>query len=138
MDEFERAVNAGPGEPAKEAVEGALEEASRRLGVLGDMYEWTPGPAEVEGLDGDDEVEAWIICRARAQVIKKAGARRRREREERAATGSDDGAAGAEGRDRDSLMRQPDEEERGRTGIHEERWEVIQDRKIPKCMGEWA
>ena len=97
MDEFERAVNAGPGEPAKEAVEGALEEAGRRLGVLGDMYEWTPGPAEVEGLDGDDEVEAWIICRARAQVTKKAGARRRREREERAATGSDDGAAGAEG-----------------------------------------
>ena len=155
MDEFERAVNAGPGEPAKEAVEGAMEEARLRLGVEGDLYEWMPEAEAAEALDADDEVEAWLQCKARARVAKRASEGRRRERAGRDAAGrggkekgekkggareqggGDEEGEGDERQDRDSLMRGP-EERSGR--VQEEmrrKWEVGRARKTAKCLGGW-
>ena len=155
MDEFERAINAGPGEPAKEAVEGALEAARVRLGVQGDMYEWLPKEAEVSGMDEDDEVEAWLICKARAQVTKRAGIGRRRERAGTGEGGRQGGVAGeggaadmdgelgeGGGRDgggaQDGLLRPPAGEpgQRQEDGAHA-RWEIGRARKTAKCMGGW-
>ena len=73
MDEFDRALNAGPGEPAREAVEGALGDAAKRMGVTGDMYEWVPKGGEETGLDEDDKVEAWLICQGQGRGDQTCG-----------------------------------------------------------------
>ena len=155
MDEFERAINAGPGEPAREAVEGAIAAAGLRLGVQGDMYEWLPTEEEVGGMDEDDEVEAWLICKARAQVTKRAGAGRRRERAGLGTEGRQDGVAregGAadkgrelgegdgreEGDTQDGLLRPPVRGPGQRQGDGAcARWEVGRARRTAKCMGGW-
>ena len=56
LDQFNRAFEAGEGEPAKEAVEAATAATAMEHGFEGDPYEWRR--TGDEGLDEDDEVEA--------------------------------------------------------------------------------
>ena len=46
LDQFERAFEAGEGEPAREAVEGAVAEKARERGYSGEPREWRPAEEE--------------------------------------------------------------------------------------------
>ena len=70
LDQFERALEAGAGEPAREAVEGAIREKAKEKGYHGPLREWWPA-GEEGSLDPDDEVEAWLLYRIRARVSTK-------------------------------------------------------------------
>ena len=70
LDQFERALEAGDGEPAREAVEGAIAEKARARGHRGKLREWWP-EGEEDTLDPDDEVEAWLLYRLRARIRTK-------------------------------------------------------------------
>ena len=130
-DEFERAFNAGPGEPAKEAVEGAVAEAGERLGVGADLYEWLPDEEAMKALDEDDEVEAWLLCKARARVTKRAGAGRCDR-----VQGSR-GGGGVQNGDGSRLLRRPVARAGDKEEAEGDTWEVGGARRTATCMGGW-
>ena len=68
LDQFERAFEAGKGEPAREAVEGAVAAKAKDRGYDGEPREWRLAEEEEAGLDPQDEVEAWLLYRLRARI----------------------------------------------------------------------
>ena len=76
VSKVHRVLNGGDGEPAKVVLAKRIEQVVWRLAGRGDPLEWHPTHLKTI-LDGDDTVEAWLLCKLEAGVRTRRAAAQR-------------------------------------------------------------
>ena len=76
VSEMHRVLNGGDGEPAKVVLAKRIEQVVWRLAGRGDPLEWHPTHLKTI-LNGDDTVEAWLLCKLEAGVRTRRAAAQR-------------------------------------------------------------